>query len=312
MPRYTLLTAALVGLATAQSLLGTTPEVHPKLKTWKCTKAGGCKVVNSAIVIDAGSHGIRQKNNPSLGCGDFGSKPPASVCPDKETCAKNCVMDGISDYKTMGVTTQGSSLRLDMFNPQGGEASPRVYLLGEDEKNYEMLKLTGQEFTFDVDMSRLPCGMNGALYLSEMAASGGRSKLNPGGATYGTGYCDAQCFVTPWLNGEGNVKGQGVCCNEMDIWEANKAATQIAPTHAARAAFLAAQATSAAPPVSVTRTDAETTRTTSASPQSSMALARRSTPPSLSPSLPSSRPRMVFSKLLSANTFKTARSSRML
>ncbi|CAA9960417.1 hypothetical protein CFE70_003838 [Pyrenophora teres f. teres 0-1] len=229
MPRYTLLTAALVGLATAQSLLGTTPEVHPKLKTWKCTKAGGCKVVNSAIVIDAGSHGIRQKNNPSLGCGDFGSKPPASVCPDKETCAKNCVMDGISDYKTMGVTTQGSSLRLDMFNPQGGEASPRVYLLGEDEKNYEMLKLTGQEFTFDVDMSRLPCGMNGALYLSEMAASGGRSKLNPGGATYGTGYCDAQCFVTPWLNGEGNVKGQGVCCNEMDIWEANKAATQIAP-----------------------------------------------------------------------------------
>ena len=28
---------------------------------------------------------------------------------------------------------------------------------------------------------------------------------------------------------QGNVKGQGVCCNEMDIWEANKAATQIAP-----------------------------------------------------------------------------------
>lgn len=36
--------------------------------------------------------------------------------------------------------------------------------------------------------------MNGALYLTEMEASGGRdSKLNPAGETYDTGYCDAQC-----------------------------------------------------------------------------------------------------------------------
>ena len=111
-------------------------------------------------------------------------------------------MEGISDYKAMGVTTQGSNLRLDLFAPQGAQIAPRVYLLGEDQKNYEMLQLTGKEFTFDVDISRLPCGMNGALYLSEMAASGGRSTLNPGGASYGTGYCDAQCFVTPWMNGE--------------------------------------------------------------------------------------------------------------
>lgn len=64
-----------------------------------------------------------------------------------------------------------------------------------------MIKLTGNEFAFDVDVSKLPCGMNGALYMSEMEAEGGRSALNPGGATYGTGYCDAQCFVTPWVNG---------------------------------------------------------------------------------------------------------------
>ncbi|RMZ71934.1 glycosyl hydrolase family 7 [Pyrenophora seminiperda CCB06] len=193
MPRYAFLAAALVGLATAQSL-GTTPEVHPRLQTWKCTKAGGCKSVNSAIVLDASSHNIHQKGNASAGCGNFGSAPPASVCPDKATCAKNCIMDGISDYKAKGVSTQGSSLRLDLFDPKGGQSAPRVYLLGEDQKNYEMMKLTGNEFTFDVDASKLPCGMNGALYLSEMAASGGRSALNPGGATYGTGYCDAQCF----------------------------------------------------------------------------------------------------------------------
>jgi len=116
-----------------------------------------------------------------------------------------------------------------MYNPSGGVASPRVYLLAEDEKNYEMLQLTGNELSFDVDTSKLPCGMNGALYLSEMEKDGGRSELNPGGATYGTGYCDAQCFVTPWVNGVGNIAGNGVCCNEMDIWEANSRSNQIAP-----------------------------------------------------------------------------------
>src|SRR4051812_40005508 len=28
---------------------------------------------------------------------------------------------------------------------------------------------------------------------------------------------------------QGNIKGKGACCNEMDIWEANKLATSIAP-----------------------------------------------------------------------------------
>jgi len=28
---------------------------------------------------------------------------------------------------------------------------------------------------------------------------------------------------------QGNIKGEGVCCNELDIWEANKRATQYAP-----------------------------------------------------------------------------------
>jgi cellulose 1,4-beta-cellobiosidase len=33
----------------------------------------------------------------------------------------------------------------------------------------------------------------GALYMSEMSATGSASKLNTAGAKYGTGYCDAQC-----------------------------------------------------------------------------------------------------------------------
>lgn len=43
--------------------------------------------------------------------------------------------------------------------------------------------------------------MNSALYMGEMLEDGGQSELNPGGATWGTGYCDAQCYVTPFING---------------------------------------------------------------------------------------------------------------
>lgn len=199
MAPYSLLAVALLGLANAQSL-GTTPEVHPKLTTWKCTKAGGCKEQKTALVTDSAAHPIRQKNNAAKNCGDWGNPADPSVCPDEATCAKNCIMEGISNYADIGVTTRGGAVTLDMFG-KNGVSSPRIYLLAEGEKKYEMIKLTGQEFSFDVDVSKLPCGMNGALYLSEMEASGGQSALNPGGAAYGTGYCDAQCFVTPWVNG---------------------------------------------------------------------------------------------------------------
>ncbi|KAJ4354278.1 uncharacterized protein N0V89_006012 [Didymosphaeria variabile] len=227
MAPYVLAATTLLGLAAAQSL-GTTGEVHPKLTTWKCTKAGGCKSQQTAIVLDSASHWIHQKNDTTKGCGDWGSGPDAAACPDEATCAKNCVMEAVTNYTDYGLSTRGGAVTMNMYG-KNGVASPRIYLLNADEKNYEMIKLTGQEFSFDVDVSKLPCGMNGALYMSEMEASGGRSSLNPGGATYGTGYCDAQCYVTPWLNGVGNVAAKGVCCNELDIWEANKVATQVAP-----------------------------------------------------------------------------------
>lgn len=94
-------------------------------------------------------------------------------------------------------------------------ASPRLYLLGDDG-NYEMLKLLGQELTFTVDLSTLPCGENGALYLGEMDKTGGRNPYNTGGASYGSGYCDAQCPVQTWKNGTLNTNASGYCCNEMD------------------------------------------------------------------------------------------------
>lgn len=189
-----------IGLAAAQTP-GKIPEKHPKLDTWECTKKHGCKKQESYIVIDQASHPNYQLHAPSLNCGDWGSPPNATVCPDEKTCAKNCIVEGIPDYSKVGVTTKDGNLYLKQLGKDGSVVSPRVYLLEKNQQEYEMLKLTGREFTFDVDTSKLPCGMNGALYLSEMDKKGGKSKLNPGGAHYGSGYCDAQCFTFPFVEG---------------------------------------------------------------------------------------------------------------
>jgi len=120
-----------------------------------------------------------------------------------------------------------------------------VYFMASDTK-YKMFKLKNREFTFDVDVSNLPCGLNGALYLVEMSEDGGMSKYpsNKAGAKYGTGYCDAQCpHDIKFINGEANIldwkpspndKNAGIgmygtCCTEMDIWESNSMATAYTP-----------------------------------------------------------------------------------
>jgi cellulose 1,4-beta-cellobiosidase len=109
-----------------------------------------------------------------------------------------------------------------------------------------LFKLKNKEFTFDVDVSNLPCGLNGALYFVEMPADGGMAAhpTNKAGAAYGTGYCDAQCpHDMKFINGEANILDwkpspndpnagtgrYGTCCIEMDIWEANKMASAYTP-----------------------------------------------------------------------------------
>jgi cellulase len=200
MARLSFAISLLLGLASAQTL-GKSKEVHPKLQTWKCTNRGGCTKQNSAIVLDELAHPVHQLKAPSLDCGSWGNPPNVTVCPDEKTCAKNCVVEGISDYSKYGISTKGGSVTLHQLLADGTNVSPRAYLLNQKGDKYEMLKLTGNEISFDADVSKLPCGMNGALYMAEMEADGGRSKLNPGGASYGSGYCDAQCYTLPFING---------------------------------------------------------------------------------------------------------------
>ena len=77
----------------------------------------------------------------------------------------------------------------------GSNVGSRTYLMAPNNKDYQMFHLKNKEFTFDVDVSNLPCGVNGALYFVEMDQDGGLSEYanNKAGAAYGTGYCDSQC-----------------------------------------------------------------------------------------------------------------------
>lgn len=78
----------------------------------------------------------------------------------------------------------------------------RGYLLAHDsDDTYQTYGLLNREIAYDVDVSTLGCGVNGALFLSETAANGDASALNKAGAKYGTGYCDAQCPKNNFVKG---------------------------------------------------------------------------------------------------------------
>ncbi|KAI1391401.1 glycoside hydrolase family 7 protein [Hypoxylon trugodes] len=201
-------------------------DTHPQLTTQKCTKGGGCVQQNTSIVLDASFHGLRDVNGTSS-CGGYGGAFSKTLCPDHESCAKNCVLDA-ADYEGSGVHAEGNALTLNQYVQRGDNLtsqSPRVYLLASEGDDYEVLYLKNQEISFDVDVSKLVCGMNGALYLAEMNKTGARSALNPAGAKYGTGYCDAQCPTLPFIDGVANIDSKGACCNEFDVWEANALAS---------------------------------------------------------------------------------------
>ncbi|TVY90591.1 putative endo-beta-1,4-glucanase [Lachnellula willkommii] len=204
------LAASLIAFVSAQQPGNYTPEVHPTLTSQQCTKSGGCVTVNTSIVLDASYrwlHNVGGYDN----CVSQGFN--TSVCPDAESCSKDCALEGV-DYASYGVKTNGSALTLNLFKTENNVTSltsPRVYLLADDT-TYDMFHLLDRELSFDVDISKAGCGVNGALYLSEMR------------------YCDAQCPSQNYINGVANFNGTlGACCNEMDIWEANSAANAFTP-----------------------------------------------------------------------------------
>ena len=115
-----------------------------------------------------------------------------------------------------------------------------MFLLDKD-RSYKLFSLNNREFTFDVDVFALPCGINGAIEFVAMDADRGMGRYpgNKAGAKYGTGYCSAQCPDSViFINGEANCEDwnsdkqtgrYGSYCPEIDIWESNLNATAFTP-----------------------------------------------------------------------------------
>jgi len=215
-------------------------EMHVPMNFWTCTNASGCAVEKSGLTMDAQWRWTHDKSwQNCLTTGDRSWRPASG-----SAAAANCYVEGIStgDYaKTYGVTPVSGGVKLNFVN--GQSVGSRLYMM-ETDSTYKMFHLLNREFTIDVDVSTLECGLNGAVYFVEMDEDGDLSKGdNTAGAKFGTGYCDAQCpHDLKFIQGEGNVKnwhmtktgpigGYGHCCAEMDIWEANAHATAFT-THA--------------------------------------------------------------------------------
>jgi cellulose 1,4-beta-cellobiosidase len=230
--------ASSIAIAAGQQAGSMQAENHPELSWSTCTAPGQCQPVAGKVVIDANWRWTH-KTGETTNC-YTGNEWDASLCPDKETCSQNCVVEGAdAEYEaTYGVHTSGSELQLDFITE--GEYSTNIgsrTFLMDDDYAYKLFQLKNKEFTYTVDDSNLDCGLNGALYFVQMDADGGKSKYGNAGAQMGLGYCDAQCpHDLKFINGEANVENwvpsdtdknagtgkYGSCCTEIDIWEANK------------------------------------------------------------------------------------------
>ncbi|ROW08279.1 hypothetical protein VMCG_03179 [Cytospora schulzeri] len=224
----------------AQQACTSTTENKPAL-SWSTCTSSGCTNTSASVTIDANwrwTHDVGGYTNCYTG-----NEWDASLCPDDETCASACCVDGAEYESTYGITSDSTALTLKFVTDSN--VGSRTFLMASDSE-YQMFELLGKEFTFDVDVSKLPCGLNGALYFVAMDADGGLSKYegNEAGASYGTGYCDAQCpRDLKFINGQGNVDGwtpssndanagvgnHGSCCAELDVWEANVISTALTP-----------------------------------------------------------------------------------
>jgi len=242
--------AALASLSLAAGVLaqqvGTqTAEVHPAL-TWSQCKAGGaCTSVTGSVVLDSNWRWLHQTSS-TTNC-YTGNTWDATLCPNPTTCAANCALDGADYEGTYGITSSGDQLTLGYVTngPYSTNIGSRVYLMA-NSTNYEMFNPLNMEFSFDVDVSNLGCGLNGALYFVQMDSDGGLARFptNKAGANYGTGYCDSQCPQDiKFINGLANLNNWtasatdpnagtgefGTCCSEMDVWEANNNAAAFTP-----------------------------------------------------------------------------------
>jgi cellulose 1,4-beta-cellobiosidase len=102
-----------------------------------------------------------------------GDEWDAGICPDPVTCAANCALDGADYPGIYGVRVAGdtASFKLVTVGPYDTNIGARTYVM-DSPTTYKQYKVKNREFVFDADVSKLPCGLNGALYFVDMDADG--------------------------------------------------------------------------------------------------------------------------------------------
>jgi cellulose 1,4-beta-cellobiosidase len=169
------------------SHLRTPPPFDAAFTTYTCDATGACTPENSEIVLDANWRWLN-KMGTSTNC-YTGDEWDTGICPDPVTCAKNCGLEGADYPGTYGINIQGDSMSIKLVTVGQYDTNigARTYVMDTPD-TYRQYKLKNREFTFDVDVSTQPCGINGALYFVDMDADGGMSRFptNAAGARYGT------------------------------------------------------------------------------------------------------------------------------
>jgi cellulose 1,4-beta-cellobiosidase len=221
----------------------------------ECTADGSCKAnTKTKLSLDSNwrwTHEVDSSEN-CYTANEWKTKSGEQVCEDGQTktCAKKCAVGAWPKEQWQapyGVnhTSRGVDLGFVTQGPYSINVGTRLFVTEGDE--YKQFHLLGKEMSVTVDMSNTYCGLNGAIYFVEMDRHGDKGVGdNNAGPEYGTGYCDAQCpRDLKWIKGKANIKphwvptqkdpmhnigqgGRGVCCAELDMWEANKHSMQLA------------------------------------------------------------------------------------
>jgi cellulose 1,4-beta-cellobiosidase len=235
-----MLTSVLFAVAFSLGIGRQIPELHPKLHWQTCISKGSCSRVSGEVVLDSNWRSVHDAHGQDCYDREVWNW---TICPTTAACTENCFIEGTEYEHTNGVTSNGTAVTLKFVTRSASSTNigSRLFLL-KDTQTYQLFKLANREFSFSVDVSRLPCGLNGALYFVEMEADGGKAKYANAkpGAEYGLGYCDSKCPNTlRFINGEANFPGPipmssnseydahgifGLCCMEVDVWEANSQA----------------------------------------------------------------------------------------
>lgn len=186
-------------------------------------------VSNTFLTLDSNWRWIHNKNGYS-NCYDNGWV--SQYCPNETACSANCVIDGVptSDWSSpYGVSVSGNSVRLNYVTqgPYSVNYGSRLYLMSANQASYQGFDLRGKEISFTVDVSNLPCGLNGAVYFVELPLKNPYSKSLT--SSYGVNYGDSQCpSDIKYVSGRANFGKRGACSNEYDLWEANSKACSLA------------------------------------------------------------------------------------